>query len=140
VKAQKRKLVTHEDRERMRTLRARGMTLDAISEATGWARRTVQRHTLDVDSPSCKSPLRTALMNVMRERGMTCAQVASAMDASENTVIRHTNPSTSPVDRGLEAPDSLELADVVERWGVGGAAIEYEVSRAQVHYWLEVAS
>ena len=60
---------------------------------------------------------------------MTARQIASRYGVHFTAVHKHLRRLRQP-------PDAEELADAIQRWGLDGAAEEYDVAVAQVAAWM----
>ena len=60
---------------------------------------------------------------------MTARQIASRYGVHFTAVQKHMRRLRQP-------PDAEELADAIQRWGLDGAAEEYDVDVAQVAAWM----
>ena len=60
---------------------------------------------------------------------MTARQIASRYGVHFTAVHKHLRRLRQP-------PDAEELADAIQRWGLDGAAEEYDVDVAQVAAWM----
>jgi len=60
---------------------------------------------------------------------MTCREIAQRYGVHITAIHAHLRRLRQP-------PDAEELADAIQRWGIDGAAEEYDVTPAQVATWM----
>ena len=87
-----------------------------------WADQPIERPLLKRKVPSDGKLLEL-------RKTMTARQIASRYGVHFTAVHKHLRRLRQP-------PDAEELADAIQRWGLDGAAEEYDVDVAQVAAWM----
>lgn len=137
---------TAEECERVRLLHGEGKKAPEISAEIGRSAHAVARQLTKLGLGGGGSARWTdhdiATLTRMHKEGCAGAEIAEKLDRPKGGVywqfiqlgLKRYN-KTPPVNATPDLPSWEELSDAIARWGVAGAAEEYEVSPAEIMRW-----